>query len=149
MRWLFGGQLSWAGIRLPEVSRKSREDLFHHLAVVREEILLGEDLAGFEHTDLLAPVSLGLHPRKGREVRPEDGEDVAALVLGIDDREVVLQQGHAELLFQLSNGATLGRLRLVAPAAGQLPENGCRFLGVPNERDTLRSDQENCDCVSF
>ena len=149
MRWLFDGRLSWAVVWLPEVSRERREDFSHHLAVVRKKILLGKDVSGREHPDFLALVSLGLHLRKGREVCPEDGEDVAALVLGVDDREVILRQGHTDLLFQLPNGATLGRLRCLAPAAGQLPEDWSRFLGVPNERDSLWGDEENCDCVSF
>ena len=149
MRWLFDGRLSWAVVRLPEVSRESREDFPHHLAMVWEKILLGEDVPGCEHSDFLALVSLRLHLREGREVCPEDGEDVAALVLGVDDRKVILRQRHTELLFQLPNSATLGRLRGLAPAAGQLPENWRRLLGVPNEWDTLWGDEENCDCVSL
>jgi len=149
MRWLFDGRLSWAVVWLPEVLRESREDFSDHLAMVREKILLGEDVPGLEHPDFLAPVSFGLHLRESREVCPEDGEDVAAPVLGVNDREVILRQGHTELLLQLPNGATFGRLRLVAPAAGQLPEDRCRLLGVPNERDSLGCDEENCDCVSL
>ena len=121
MRWLFDERHSWAVVRLPEVSRESRENLSDHLAVIREKILLGKDVTRLEHPDLLAPVPLRLHLREGREARPEDGEDVIAPVLGVDDCEVVLRQGHTELLLQLPNGATFGRLRLVAPAAGQLP----------------------------
>ena len=147
-----GGRHSWAVVRLPrETLRESREDSSDHLAMVREEALLGKEILGCEHSDLFALVPLGLHLRESRETRPEDGEDVVALVQGVHDREVALRQGHADLLLQLPNGATLGRLRdaFLAPTAGQLPEDRGGLLGVTDDRDALGRNEQNGNGVSF